>query len=213
MVADPKVCPHSQQSQPRERNGRKRSRYESIRGRSEVRRENKNYQSRCLLLSPSLLGRGALSYEHISFQTSVNIFTVRRSRHMRDPGALRSQSCTAKRRPQPESSEIVFQRDPTNSGTPDSSSNSWSDRRSEAAATFCSRCSTEDVPGIGNMIGDRRNSQARAMCVGLALCAFAIRLRTSPATLPAPSGNQGMKAIRLRWQYSTTKSHSRSAKL
>ena len=40
---------------------------------------------------------------------------------------------------------------------------------SEAAATFCSRCSIEEVPGIGSMVLDRRSSQASATCVGLAL--------------------------------------------
>src|SRR6202795_3763709 len=76
-------------------------------------------------------------------------------------------------------------------GTRDSFSYSSSDRRREAAATFCSRCSTEDVPGMGTIIGEGCSNHARAICVGLALRACAIRLSTSPATLPAPSRNQG----------------------
>src|SRR6202140_3509537 len=91
-----------------------------------------------------------------------------------------------------------FHRDATNSGTPESFSYSSSVKRREAAATFCSRCSIEEVPGMGSMLGDRRRSQANAICVGPAWCAWAIRLSTSPATLPAPNGNQGIKAVPLR---------------
>src|SRR6202158_5507251 len=104
-------------------------------------------------------------------------------------------------------------RDPTSSGTPARFSYSSSDKRTEAAATFCSRCSIEEVPGIGSMTGDRRRSQASATCMGVAWCAFAIWLSTSPATLPAPNGNQRIKTIPLRSQHYTTWSHSRSAKL
>ena len=91
-------------------------------------------------------------------------------------------------------------RDATSSGTLESIWKSSSGKRWEAAAMFCSRCSIEEVPGMGSIMGDRRRSQASAICVGLALCACAIRLSTSPATLPAPSGNQGIKAISLRSQ-------------
>src|SRR5260370_2241596 len=97
-------------------------------------------------------------------------------------------------------------RAPTSSGTSASLSYSSSDKWRETAATFCSRCSIEEVPGIGSMMGDRRRSQASATCMGLALCACAIWLSTSPAILPAPSGNQGIKAIPWRSQYSTTQS-------
>src|SRR2546429_2486110 len=51
---------------------------------------------------------------------------------------------------------------PTSSGIRESSSYSRSDRRREAAATFSSRCSIEEVPGMGSMMGDRRRSQASA---------------------------------------------------
>src|SRR6202049_1685257 len=85
-------------------------------------------------------------------------------------------------------------------GTRDSLSYSSSDKRREVAATFCSRCSIEEVPGMGSIMGERCSNQASATFVGLALCACAIRLSTSPATLPAPNGNQGIKAIPLRWQ-------------
>ena len=45
-----------------------------------------------------------------------------------------------------------------------------------AVATFSSRCSTLEVPGIGNMTGDRASSHARATCDGLACRRAAIRL-------------------------------------
>jgi len=54
---------------------------------------------------------------------------------------------------------------------------------------------------MGSMLGDRRRSQASAICVELARCARAIWFSTSPATLPAPRGNHGIKAIPLRSQY------------
>ena len=57
---------------------------------------------------------------------------------------------------------IVFHRDATSSGTREGSSYSASDKRREAAATFCSRCSIEEVPGMGSIMGDRRSSQASA---------------------------------------------------
>src|ERR1700675_2220458 len=85
-------------------------------------------------------------------------------------------------------------------GTRDSFSYSSSDRRREAAATFCSRCSTEEVPGMGSIMGDLCINQARAFFVGLALRVCAIWLSTSPATFPAPKGYQGIKAIPLRSQ-------------
>lgn len=54
-------------------------------------------------------------------------------------------------------------RELTNSGTSASSSNSSFVKWSEAAATFCSRCSTDDVPGMGNIIGDRCNNHDNAI--------------------------------------------------
>jgi len=47
---------------------------------------------------------------------------------------------------------------------------------------------------------------ASATCVGLH-DVLADSVSTSPATLPAPSGNQGMKAIPLRSQYRPRSSH------
>jgi hypothetical protein len=37
-----------------------------------------------------------------------------------------------------------------------------------AAATFSSRCATFDVPGIGNITGDRFSNHASASCDGVA---------------------------------------------
>ena len=47
---------------------------------------------------------------------------------------------------------------------PVSSRFSSSVNRKEAACTFSSRCSIEEVPGIGSMMGDRLSSQASATC-------------------------------------------------
>jgi hypothetical protein len=58
--------------------------------------------------------------------------------------------------------------DAAKSGTAASLSYSSSINSTEAAAMFCSRCSTELVPGMGSMMGDRRSSQANATCFGLA---------------------------------------------
>jgi hypothetical protein len=44
-----------------------------------------------------------------------------------------------------------------------------------SAATFSSRCSTDDVPGIGNITAERASSQASAICAGVASCSLAIR--------------------------------------
>src|SRR5277367_3085826 len=38
---------------------------------------------------------------------------------------------------------------------------------SAAAATFSSRCSTCDVPGMGSIAGERQRSHARASCDGV----------------------------------------------
>ena len=60
------------------------------------------------------------------------------------------------------------------SGSHESFSYSSSVKWSEAAAMFCSRCSIEEVPGIGNIIGERFKSQASAIWVGLARCVSAM---------------------------------------
>lgn len=50
-----------------------------------------------------------------------------------------------------------------------SAANSSSVSLMVAAAAFSSRCSTDDVPGIGSMAGDRFSSHASAICGGVAL--------------------------------------------
>jgi len=52
--------------------------------------------------------------------------------------------------------------------------NSSSLNSMRAAAMFSSRCATEDVPGMGSMLGDRFSSQASAIWLGAASCACAI---------------------------------------
>lgn len=61
-------------------------------------------------------------------------------------------------------------------------------RATDAAAMFSSRCSTEDVPGIGSMIGERASSQASANCDGLAWCAAAI-FRNGPSLASQRAGS------------------------
>jgi hypothetical protein len=63
---------------------------------------------------------------------------------------------------------------------------------SAAAARFSRRCSTEDVPGISRILGERRKSQASATCMGVA------RTDTAAASSAAdckgvnpPSGKNG----------------------
>ena len=48
-----------------------------------------------------------------------------------------------------------------------SSRYSSSVNRKEAARTFSSRCSIEEVPGMGSTTADRFNSQASATCLGV----------------------------------------------
>src|SRR5262249_45435325 len=72
--------------------------------------------------------------------------------------------------------------------------------RRDAARTFSSRCSIEEVPGMGNVTGDRFSSQARAICFGVLRWFCAILSSSIPPTLPDPSGNHGMNAIPLRSQ-------------
>lgn len=66
-----------------------------------------------------------------------------------------------------------------------------------AAATFCARCVTFDVPGIGSMFWLRFKSQASASCPGVAWYRRARLSSKAPglARSPAASGNQGIKPI------------------
>src|SRR5258707_434174 len=50
---------------------------------------------------------------------------------------------------------------------PSSAATASSGRSSSAAARFSRRCVTEEVPGIGRMLGARRSSQASATCIGV----------------------------------------------
>jgi Transposase DDE domain group 1 len=50
----------------------------------------------------------------------------------------------------------------------DSSCRSSVERGIRAAATFSSRCASDDVPGMGTMTGERASSQAIATCTGVA---------------------------------------------
>ena len=65
-------------------------------------------------------------------------------------------------------SRLHDQRVPMISGTTARSSYSSSVKRRDAAAMFCSKCSTEEVPGIGRITGDRHSSQESATWVGAA---------------------------------------------
>ena len=60
-----------------------------------------------------------------------------------------------------------------------------------------SRWATLDVPGIGNMTGERLSSHARASCDGVASCWAARSLSGPPSLtrLPVASGNHGMKPM------------------
>ena len=84
-----------------------------------------------------------------------------------------------------------------------------------AAAKFSSRCSIEDVPGIGSITGERASSHASAICAGVASCSRAIRSSGPPdsASLPVASGNQGMKPIRASSHAWSTSSQWRSVRL
>ncbi len=48
-----------------------------------------------------------------------------------------------------------------------SATSSW-ERRSPAAATFCSRWESEPVPGIGSIAGDRASNHANTTCIAVA---------------------------------------------
>jgi len=45
----------------------------------------------------------------------------------------------------------------------DSSASSGGDRRMRIAVTFSSRCATDDVPGIGRVMGERASNHAMAI--------------------------------------------------
>ena len=83
------------------------------------------------------------------------------------------------------------------------------------AATFSSRCSTEDVPGIGSITGERASSHASAICAGVASCAWATLSSGPPgsASRPVASGNQGMNPIPASSHASSTSSEWRSVRL
>src|SRR6266516_1473876 len=69
-----------------------------------------------------------------------------------------------------------------------------------AAAMFCSRCASDDVPGIGNMTGDLCSNQASASCTTLILRRFASASNALLDLLnervpPPPIGAHGMNPI------------------
>src|SRR5437899_5555839 len=77
-----------------------------------------------------------------------------------------------------------------------SSALSWS----FSAATFSSRCASDDVPGIGNMTSDFCSNQASASCTTLTLRRFASASNALPALLNErlplpPIGAHGMNPI------------------
>lgn len=80
-----------------------------------------------------------------------------------------------------------------------------------AAATFSSRCSSRDVPGIGATTGERCSNHASATWLTVAPVSPATA--SSAARSRRGSGNHGMKAIPSRVQYSSTSSCSVSARL
>ena len=47
------------------------------------------------------------------------------------------------------------------------------DKRRSGAPRFSFRCFTEDVPGIVSILGERCSNQAKAICIGVALWAWA----------------------------------------
>src|SRR5918996_1087724 len=84
-----------------------------------------------------------------------------------------------------------------------------------AAPMFSSRCSSEDVPGIGQTTGERLRSQASATWAGVASWARASSSSGPPgrASEPTASGLQGRNAMPSRSQASRTDSEERSAML
>ena len=67
-----------------------------------------------------------------------------------------------------------------------------------AAAQFSSRWSTDDVPGMGSITGERRSSQARHTWETVAPSCWATWSSGPPGrdSFPLASGNHGMKPIR-----------------
>jgi hypothetical protein len=76
-----------------------------------------------------------------------------------------------------------------------SEANSASLSTMDAAATFCSRWDTLDVPGMGSMTGLRRSSHAKAICPTLAWCTRAISSSTELGWVSAPAAS-GYQACR-----------------
>jgi len=93
--------------------------------------------------------------------------------------------------------------------------NSASVNATSAARMFSSKWSTLDVPGIGTMTGERRSSQASASWAGVAPCARAAASSGPPgrASCPVAIGYQGMNAMSLASQYSSTGSAERRVRL
>ncbi len=93
---------------------------------------------------------------------------------------------------------------------------SWASSSTRVApAQFSSRWSTEEVPGMGSMTGDRASNQASAICEAVAPVAVAMVSRGPPglARTPDARGNQGMKPIRCASQKSRTSSEERLVRL
>ena len=85
---------------------------------------------------------------------------------------------------------------------------------SAAAATFSSRWTTDPVPGIGSIWGERARSHAIATCTGLTPCraATACTASPSPGCCP-PTGAHGMNAMPRSSQRASTSSELRSVGL
>src|SRR6184192_4769475 len=84
-----------------------------------------------------------------------------------------------------------------------------------AAATFSSRCAIDDVPGIGNITGDRSRSQASATWTTLAPRALAALSSALSGfnPLPPPIGNHGINPRLFFSQYTRTFSDLRFSML
>src|SRR5262249_9512995 len=97
----------------------------------------------------------------------------------------------------------------------DSSCRSSVERRIRAAATFSSRCASDDVPGMGTITGEWASSQAIATCTGVAPRRRATRPSAPPpaASSPAARGCQGRKASPPFSHSASTSLDERSEKL
>src|SRR5207253_5590965 len=93
--------------------------------------------------------------------------------------------------------------------------NSSALKRIDADARFSSRCAIEEVPGIGNMAGERCSSQVSAIWLGVAPWLWAIRAsgEFGLASLPAASGYQGIKAMPAPAHISISRSDDLSRRL